>query len=445
MKKRYFVTSMVLASLVAFAAGCSQKNTENSSVSDIASAVQTEEAPNGGTLTVWCSTDFNINSMRAAEKVYQKDHPGFKVDIIDTSSNDVETKITTAVVSGDLSVLPDIFLLQDGSAQKFLKNYQEAFTDMTNCGVNFDDFADAKVAFSIYDGVNYGVPFDSGTMIAAYRLDYLEKAGFTLEDFTDITWSEFIEKGKAVKAATGYPMITNRIESTNMVTNMTKSCGDQLVNDDGSIRFIGNEVLKKSMQTYADLVNSEVMSIVSSTDEHISALMSGTAAAAIDGCWRISTIMDCPEDQKGKWGITNIPRLDDIDQATNYSTNGGSSWYVSSNSADKELAFDFLTKTFGSSMELYDTLLKEEGVISTYLPAGQSEVYGEANEWFHGQAIYKDILKYSAEVPEFNQTSYIFDFNNAIGIALTNVLYNGSDLDSEISAAADTVNFAIGN
>lgn len=49
------------------------------------------------------------------------------------------------------------------------------------------------------DGKNYGVPFDNGAVIAAYRMDYLEQAGFTIDDFTDITWSDFMEKAKVVK------------------------------------------------------------------------------------------------------------------------------------------------------------------------------------------------------------------------------------------------------
>ncbi len=39
------------------------------------------------------------------------------------------------------------------------------------------------------------------------------------------------------------------------------------------------------------------------------------------------------EDQSGKWAVTNMPKLDGVDGATNYSNNGGSSWAISSNCA----------------------------------------------------------------------------------------------------------------
>jgi len=67
-------------------------------------------------LTVWCwDPAFNIYAMKEAEKVYQKIDPQFKLNIQEVLSDDVETKITTAATSGDLSTLPDIFLMQDNS------------------------------------------------------------------------------------------------------------------------------------------------------------------------------------------------------------------------------------------------------------------------------------------------------------------------------------------
>ena len=59
------------------------------------------------------------------------------------------------------------------------------------------------------DGKNYGVPYDSNTVIACYRKDYLDQAGYTIDDLTDITWDRFIEIGKDVLDKTGMPMLTN--------------------------------------------------------------------------------------------------------------------------------------------------------------------------------------------------------------------------------------------
>ena len=73
-------------------------------------------------------------------------------------SDDIETRLTTAVSAGDLSTLPDIWLMQDNSFQKYATNYPDLFTDLTDSGIDFSQFSEAKVAYSVVDGKNLGVP-----------------------------------------------------------------------------------------------------------------------------------------------------------------------------------------------------------------------------------------------------------------------------------------------
>ena len=49
-------------------------------------------------------------------------------------------KLTTAANAGDYSTLPDIVLMQDNSYQKYLKSYPDAFTDLKDMDINWDDF-----------------------------------------------------------------------------------------------------------------------------------------------------------------------------------------------------------------------------------------------------------------------------------------------------------------
>ena len=81
-------------------------------------------------LTVWTwDPNFNIYAINKAAEIYAKDHEGFTVEVTEVKSNDIETKITNAVQAGDLSTLPDIFLMQDNSFQKYATFYPDVFTD----------------------------------------------------------------------------------------------------------------------------------------------------------------------------------------------------------------------------------------------------------------------------------------------------------------------------
>ena len=181
---------------------------------------------------------------------------------------------------------------------------------------------------------------------------------------------------------------------------------------------------------------------VTDWDQYIASINNGTTAGVINGCWIMASIT-ANDDQSGKWALTNMPKLDGIDGATNYSNNGGSSWAISSNCAKTELAVDFLNATFGADVDLYDDLLVNAGAIASYLPAAQSETYNEGNEFYGGQAVYKDIVEFAGRVPGIDYGAYYSDIRSALTDAITNVVQKNADIDTEIKNAQDTVEFNI--
>lgn len=78
------------------------------------------------------------------------------------------------------------------------------------------------------------MPFDNGAAIACYRTDILQEAGMTLEDFTDITWDEWVEKGKVVLEKTGKPLLTTTAGECDLLTMMLQSAGASMFNEDGT-------------------------------------------------------------------------------------------------------------------------------------------------------------------------------------------------------------------
>ncbi len=394
-------------------------------------------------LTVWCwDPAFNIYAMEQAAEIYKADHPDFELEVVETPWADVQTKLTTAATSGDLSTLPDIFLMQDNAFQKNQISFPDVFADLTDSGIDFSKFGAAKVAYSVIDGKNYGVPFDNGAVVAAYRTDILEEAGFTLDDFTDITWSEYLEKGSVVLEKTGKPLLSMQAGESDLIMMMLQSAGASCFDEEGKPAMTDNPVLVEVMNTYAELVKAGVLVEVNSWDEYIGTMANDVVAGTINGCWILASIQSVP-DQSGKWGITNMPALDNVEGATNYSNNGGSSWAVTTNCANPDLAFDFLKNTFAGSVELYETILPSSGALATYLPAGESEVYAEPQEFFGGDAIFAKITEYAGKVPSNNTGVYYYEARDAVAVAITNIVA-GSDIETELQTAQDTISFAMG-
>ncbi|XCP85768.1 extracellular solute-binding protein [Roseburia hominis] len=434
MKKRILAVCLAVAMVLSLVA-CGTKGTDEGDGKGGASTSENE-------LTVWCwDPAFNIYAMQEAEKVYQKDHPDFKLNIVETPWNDVQTKLTTAATSGDLKSLPDILLMQDNAFQKNVISYPDAFASLKDSGIDFTQFPEAKTAYSVVDGVNYGVPFDNGTVVAAYRTDILKEAGFTVEDFTDITWDEYIEKGEVVFEKTGKPLLSCQAGEAQLVMMMLQSAGASLFDDEGKPDMVGNDALKKVLETYKELKDSGVLIEVNDWDQYVGSMTAGTVAGTVNGCWILASIQSA-EDQSGNWAVTNMPRLVGVEGATNYSNNGGSSWVVTSNCKNIDLAYDFMKSTFAGSVELYETILPKSGALATYIPAGESEVYAEPQEFFGGQSVYKDVTEYSKEVPGNNTGVYYYEGQDAISTAVQNVV-NGADIDGEIKTAQETTEFAM--
>ena len=459
--KKIMSLALIMAMGVTLLSGCggsggnggsTAKSSATSKTASTTSASKTSSSAatgnftdNGGhELTVWCwDQSFNIYAMKEAEKIYQKKDPQFKLNIEEVRSDDVETKITTAASSGDLSTLPDIFLMQDNSFQKYTSNFNDVFLGLNDSGINFKDFGEAKQAYSTLNDVHYGVPFDNGAVIGAYRIDILEKAGLTADDFKDITWSKFIELGKQVKEKTNTPLLTVTAGTNDLIMMMLQSAGSSMFKEDGSLNIVDNEVLRKALGIYQELYKAGVLVEVTDWDQYIAAIQRGSTAAVINGCWIIGSIT-AAKDLSGKWAINNMPRFDDVEGATNYSNNGGSSWAITSKSENQKLAIDFLNTTFAGSVELYETILPSSGALATYLPAGKSDVYSKPQEFFGGKPIYSLITEFAGKIPSNITGTYYYDARNAVSVGLSNVIQKGANIEDELKAAQETVEFNMG-
>lgn len=452
MKKKFLSVLLSVVLVGTLLTGCSSPKdnaddqSTGTSTSDQAAVTTTADDTTSSepvTITVWCwDPQFNIYSMNTAADIYKSINPNVTVNVVETAWDDIQTKLTTAVASGQTDILPDIILMQDSALQKNVINYPDAFVDLTNSGIDFSQFASFKTAISTIGGANYAVPFDNGAAISCLRTDVLEQAGYTIADFTDITWDQFIEKGKDVLAKTGKPLLSNQAGQPDLLMMMLQSAGQWILDADGKPNFVDNAVLKEIIDTYAELVKSGVLVEVNDWDQYVSSINSGTVAGAMNGCWIIGTIKTVA-DQSGKWAITDIPKLSQAAGASNYSSQGGSSWLVCANSKNQAAAIDFLKNTFAGSTELYEKILPDTGALSTYLPAGSSDAYAQPNDFFGGDTIFKKITEYASKVPQVSYGVYNYEARDAIGVAIAKIV-SGDDYDTVIKQAQSDVEFQIG-
>ena len=392
------------------------------------------------TVSAW-DANFNIPALEAAAADYKANvDPDFELEINTVSgSSDVENDMTTAGSSGDYSNLPDIVLFQDHYIQRYVADYPDAWQNLEGADINWDDFGAEKLSYSTINGVHYGVPVDNGTAIFAYRVDLLQECGYTIEDVTGITWERFIEIGEDVYAKTGKYMLSMDGSGNDLPYMMLQAEGLSQFKD-GEPFITENEAMVKIISLLVEMQQKNILYLANDwtgyTDQTI---MGDQVAGVMNGNWIIPTIEQVAENS-GKWEITTIPTLTG---AEGYAANGGSSLYITANCQNPDLAKKFLAYTFGGSTETYDNALRNGGVITCCISAGQSDVYQEGVDFFNGQAIYSKIVEMGSHVPIVEQNDYHYTCRQYIGAAIQEILM-GSDVETALKNAEDQLRFAMG-
>lgn len=439
MKKK--MTAVLISLLVLIVTACSGAGGGNSGGANAgggdgnaASSNNGGGASSGGTeITIWAwDPNFNIAALQLAKERYEADHPDVTVSIIEYAQDDIVQKLNTGLNSGTTRGLPNIVLIEDYRAQNFLRAYPDSFRDMSDM-IQSSDFAEYKIGPTSLDGKQYGVPFDSGVTGLYVRTDYLEQAGYTVDDLTNIDWQEYIEIGKRVKEVTGKAMLSQDPNDLGLVRVMAQTAGAWYMKEDGSTPSLtDNPALKEALETYKAMFDADIVKMHADWSQFLANFNNGDVATVPTGNW-ITPSIKAEASQSGKWAVVPIPKLANHPDSVHASNLGGSSWYVMSMEGE-DVAADFLAKTFGSDTELYSLLLDQIGIIGTLKSASSEEAYDKADEFFGGQKIFADFAKWTEDVPRVNYGLHTYAIEDILVIEVQNYL-NGKDVDSVIADA----------
>lgn len=431
--KRKWLSILLVGAMTLSLAACGSSDSKDEKKS--------EEGGHKLSIMAW-DPAFNIPAIQAAADDYKENVDSeFELEILEQGgSKDVETAITTAGSAGDYSNLPDIVLFQDHYIHRYVADYPDAWTSLGDIDINWDDFAAEKIDYSTIDGEHYGVPVDNGTVVCAYRTDLLEQAGYTIDDLTGCTWDKFMEVGKAVKEKTGKALLCTNSDGNDLPYMMMQAEGVSQFKD-GKPYITENETLVTIVEKLVEMAKEGILLMPNSWSDYTDKAIQGDQVAGVmNGNWILPTI-EKVEANSGKWEITTMPTLEG---GEGYASNGGSSLYITSNCGNVDLAKDFLAYTFGGSTTTYDNALRDGGVISTYAPAGETEVYNEGVEFFNNQPIYADIVEMGTHVQKVEQSDFHYAARDYVGSAIVKII-NGTDTMDALKEAEDQLNFDMGN
>ena len=191
--------------------------------------------------------------------------------------------------------------------------------------------------------------------------------------------------------------------------------GNTILNSDAAVQ---------SMEMSKKLYDSGIVQEYNDWGEYEGVVANESVATIPEAVWMIGTIKDKGPQTEGKWGVIDLPVFNEGDTAS--ATNGGSNVVINAKTEAPEMAKEFV------KFALTDKDLQADGFINyglypSYIPAYDSPVFEEADEFFGGQKIYSTFIESGKNIPAVNYTANFSEASDALGAAVSRVLLNGAD------------------
>lgn len=369
-------------------------------------------------VTVW-SWDIAADALKGVAKTYGK-----SIEVIDKGYDPVYEQVTAGCAAGGIN-LPDVVSLENSEAERYLQQFPNCFTALDPYGAKHlvNDFPAYKWKELYKDGNIYGIPWDSGQVVYFYRRDMFNKAGINASDIE--TWDDFISAGKKMRAATRGRVamaMSSYASGDNYFSIISQQNGCNYFSEkNGKIVISVNQSgCVTALETVKKLVDSDTISS-GGWDDKIQSIKANRVAGSVYGAWFEGSIRDAVPEQSGKWGVIKMPASKKGGrQAANL---GGAALFVLKNSKNPQAAFDFIKYALATEGAQV-SMLKNQGLVPSYLPALQSDYVNQGMEYWGNQDIWNLILSTSKDIIPFRGTKHRGKASDIL-IAVQNDYLNG--------------------
>lgn len=364
---------------------------------------------------------------------FNKEHPDIEVVFDKCGFNDCHQKLTVALSVGkDLS---QIYTVSSYRIATYING--GGLEDFTKAPYNIKDenweFSPSMLQVATDDqGSIYGIPYDAGPAVQAYRKDILEKTGLHYEQITQ-SWESFYDFGKKLKKDHDIYVSPSPMELINDAFIWMNSDGQGSVyfDDEGNPNLASENMIEKVTLLKKMWKDKLFVQMDGSTQspEFVKLYKTGKIFGSIDGPWLEGRVKDAldPEGVKaGLWQIGKIPG----DMEVNI---GGTVYIVPSAAKNKEAAWKLLQ--FMQHKENVVKVASFSGSMPARTDIFDDPYFEKESEVFKGQKtwdIYKEILPKMRSYTTHKADSIAID---ELKKAVTRILDRDLDVKKELQKA----------
>ena len=343
------------------------------------SACGSGPAPAGdGSLTVWMMTGGPGEDpvIQQAVQALQQEHPGTQVNVEIQQWDEIVTRLTTALASDDP---PDV--VEMGNTQTPLFTYSGALAKLDPAGFERSgEWLEGLSALTTYDGDVYAAPLYAGTKIVMYNRGQFEKAGITTPP---ATFDELLDACNKLAAANadvpnfaplympgqywfaGVPFIFGR--GGQLATEKDGRWTAQMSSPEN---LAGLEDWRRFQNTCSPVPSSRTANTDSPDQDRIFA--DGGTAMLYIRAWERGAVLEMKPELESDLGFFIMPGR--VAEQPLPVILAGSTIGVAQNSANKELATDFVRiVTSGSFQTAMTSAINQLPIVPGFLPADAPE------------------------------------------------------------------------
>lgn len=363
---------------------------------------------------------------------FEKENPDVDVVVMSCGFRDCHDKLTTALAVGegaaDVVTISTIKLGTFASSGGLVSLTQPPY-EIDKTGWQFDS---SMLTLAKNDkGDVFGVPFDTGPVVMAYRKDLLDATGMSIEEATK-DWDSFIrfaEKLKKEKGAFVLPAATSLINPLVMGTN--NAPGQPVYLKDGKPNLNSKEI-KFLVSLVKDLYDKQLVAALdgSSNDQKfIKLYREGKLFADIDGPWiegRVIQEYDPEGAKQGLWRVDSVPNKTNVNA-------GGTVFAIPSQSKQKEAAWKFVRHMMKNDNAL--DIAKIAGTLPARTDIYSDPFFDKPSDIFGGQRsmkLYTEIVKQNKP---YLSSSVDNIANEILNNSIKKILAEKADIDKTLEEA----------
>ncbi|WP_426622265.1 ABC transporter substrate-binding protein [Microbacterium sp. As-52] len=382
-----------------------------------------------GEITVW-SWDVGAVALERLAADFEKAHEGTTVKVVDVGYDNAYDKMSVGFQAG--TGLPDVVTIETDAAPGYITQFPKGMLDLNPIlggdEVDFDPFKWS--AGSDADGSLRIAPWDSGTVALYYRTDIVEQAGVDIE--AAATWDDLIAAGKVIKEKTGHTLLSTDLSAGGGFQMLLQQLGQGLFNEAGEITLDSPEAVRV-LTMLQEMNEAGLIKNVTGWDGRVTSAKDGDSAVTADAVWWIGTLQGDAPELSGKYAVLPLPAFDEGGART--SNNGGSGLAVPAQAKNPQLAAAFVDFVLADA-DNQVSMMTNEGLFPSYLPALESDYFSKPVEYFGGQPVYETFAELTAQIPPIVYTSDSAEASDIVANAVAAAVLNGADPATVLADAA---------